>query len=212
MIEGYNAARMDTARANQQWFESPSRPPLTPPDLSSSPTPPRPRSSFSSTGSLGHLTPLDYLDYHKTQQQHRSFDGSSPLSRKSLKYSARASATGHHQQLSPQFPPSPPLLPILTVLPAQRARPLLHKHSHVIAGQVRGLSSPDARLSAPVAISGKPHDQGRTSLPTAAFELSIGVPSNDSNRQASLDSSFQGMAGSEFPLPPQHSHVKGPIP
>ena len=200
---------MDSTCAEQQWLQSPSRLPLTPPGLSSSPTPPRPRSSLSSRDSIDHLTPLDYCKAQ--QQQHRSFDGSSPLSRKSLKYSLRATDIVHHQQLSPQPSLLPPVLPIPTVLPAPRPRSFLHQQSKVIAGHVRVFSSFDTHLSAPVAFSDKPHDHDRTTLPTVTFKSPVGIQSSIGNRPASLRPIPQGMRNLRPLPPPQHSQVKASI-
>lgn len=197
---------MDSTCADQQPFGSPSRPPFTPPDLSSSPTPPRPRSSLSSKSSIGRLTPLD------CRKAHRSYDGSSPLSRKSLRYSLRASDVAHHQQLSPHPPLLPPVLPINTVLPGTRPRSLLHQQGKVIAGHIRVHSSSDTDLSAPVALSDKPHDHGRTKLSRVTCKSPAGIQCSIGSRPASLTSIPQGMRNFE-PLPPllQHSQVRASI-
>ena len=196
---------MDSTCANQQSLASPSRPPLTPPDLSSSPTPPRPRSSLSSKSSIGHLTPLD------CRKAHRSYDGSSPLSRKSLRYSVRASDVAHHQQLSPHPPLLPPVLPINTVLPEARPRFLLHQQGQFIAGHIRVLSSSDTDLTAPFALSDKPHDHGRTTRSGVTCKSPAGIQSSVGSRPASLKSIPQGMRNFN-PLPPlQHSQVRASI-
>lgn len=200
---------MDSTCVDQQLLESPTRPPLTPPGLSSSPTPPRLRSSLCSRGSIGHRTPLDCC---KARQQHPSFDGSSPLSRKSLRYSLRAPDVAHHQQLSSQPSILLPVLPILTVLPATRPRSLLHQQSIVIASHVRVFSSSDTDLSTSVALSNKPHNHGRATLPRATSISPAGIRISVGNRPANLKSSPQGMRNLR-PLPPlQHSQSKTLMP
>lgn len=193
----------------EQWLEVPSRPPLTPPGLSLSPTPPRPRSSLSLRCSIGHLTPLDSC---KRRQQYFSFGGSPPLSTKSLRYSLRAPAITNHQQLSPQPILLLPVLPIHTVLPAPQPRSLLHEHNKVIASHVRVFPSSDTHLSAPVAFSDKPHDHGRITLPIISIKSPAGIQSSIGNRPASLDSILQGMCNSRPLSSLQHSQVKALIP
>lgn len=180
----------------EQSLESPTRPPLTPPGLSSSPTPPRPRSSLSSRGSTGDLPRLDCC---KTQQQYISFDGSSPLSRKSLECSLEAPGIAHYQQLSSTPTLLLPVLPIPTVHPAARPRSLLHRQSRNIASNIRVLSGSNTHLSAPVALSDKPHDHGRTTLPIVSSKSPEGIQSIIEDRPASLKSITPGMRTLDTP-------------
>lgn len=189
-IVGYEDGRME------QWLDSPMRPPLTPPGLSSSPTPPRPRSSLSWRGSIGDLLPLHC---YKAQQQYLSCDGASPLSKKSLNCSLGAPGTAHYQQLSSQPTLLLPVLPIPTVHPAPRPRSLLHQQSRDSTSNVRVSSSSNTHLSVPVALSEKPHDHGRTTLPVVSFKSPEGNQSIIDNRPASLKSITQGMRTLDTP-------------